>query len=126
MKSISNASILIVGIGGVGSHAAHMLARSGVRYIRLVDFDKITLSSLDRQACATLKDVGFSKVNALKRYLEKICPDSTMMEIDARVRVFTGDPKQDDDFMSLHPYSVNSSIKSEKSWDIVIDAVSDV
>lgn len=40
--------MIVVGLGGVGSHAAHMLARSGVGRLRLVDFDQVTLSSLNR------------------------------------------------------------------------------
>ncbi len=39
-----------------------MLARSGVSFIRLIDFDYVTLSSLNRHATATLEDVGTAKV----------------------------------------------------------------
>jgi tRNA A37 threonylcarbamoyladenosine dehydratase len=45
----------------VGSHAANMLARSGISRIRLIDFDQVTLSSLNRHAVATMQDVGKSK-----------------------------------------------------------------
>ena len=41
MNSITQAAVVVVGLGGVGSHAAHMLARAGVRYIRLIDFDQV-------------------------------------------------------------------------------------
>ena len=34
---------MIIGLGGVGSHAAHMLLRSGVGRLRLVDFDQVHL-----------------------------------------------------------------------------------
>ena len=61
MDKITNASVLVIGLGGVGSHTAHMLARAGVQYLRLVDFDQVTLSSLNRHAVATLKDVGLPK-----------------------------------------------------------------
>ncbi|MFN9983223.1 MAG: ThiF family adenylyltransferase, partial [bacterium] len=53
MKSICQSSVVVVGLGGVGSHAANMLARAGVGYLRLIDFDQVTLSSLNRHACAT-------------------------------------------------------------------------
>lgn len=65
---------IVVGCGGVGSHAAHMLARSGVGHIRLIDFDNVTLSSLNRAPLAQLKDVGLSKVEHLSEALERICP----------------------------------------------------
>lgn len=58
------AFVVVVGLGGVGSHAAHMLARSGVGRLRVIDFDQVTLSSLNRHAVATLADVGLPKVSA--------------------------------------------------------------
>jgi tRNA A37 threonylcarbamoyladenosine dehydratase len=64
----------VVGLGGVGSHAANMLVRSGVTHIRLVDFDQVTLSSLNRHAMATLPDVGTPKVEAMRKYFEKLIP----------------------------------------------------
>ena len=66
--------VIVVGLGGVGSHAAHMLLRSGVENLRLVDFDQVTLSSLNRHAVATHKDVGTSKVVAMKKHLLQIAP----------------------------------------------------
>jgi len=38
------------------------MARSGVRKIKIIDFDRISLNSLNRHAFATREDVGFSKV----------------------------------------------------------------
>lgn len=64
----------MVGCGGVGSHCTAALARSGVTYIRLIDFDQVTLSSLNRHAVATLGDVGTSKVGTLKKRLQQITP----------------------------------------------------
>lgn len=51
-----------------------MLLRSGVGKIRLIDFDQVTLSSLNRHAVATLADVGTPKVHALRKHLEQVCP----------------------------------------------------
>ena len=116
MESITNARILIVGLGGVGSHTAHMLARAGVSYLRLVDFDQVTLSSLNRHACATLEDVGIPKVECMKRFLYKVCGECC--EIDARVQMYTGDAKKDGDDLVKCP--------DGKQWDVVIDAIDDV
>jgi tRNA A37 threonylcarbamoyladenosine dehydratase len=58
-------SVVIVGLGGVGSHAANMLVRSGVGRTRLIDFDNVSLSSLNRHATACLIDVGTPKAEAL-------------------------------------------------------------
>ena len=51
---------------GVGSHAAHLLLRSGVGRLRLIDFDQVTLSSLNRHATATRQDVGLPKATCLQ------------------------------------------------------------
>lgn len=64
----------MVGLGGVGSHCAHMLVRSGIGKIRLIDFDQVTLSSLNRHAVAAMEDVGTSKAAAMKKRLNKIVP----------------------------------------------------
>ncbi|CCE30807.1 related to E.coli molybdopterin-converting factor chlN [Claviceps purpurea 20.1] len=66
--------VVVVGCGGVGSHCVAALARSGVSNIRLIDFDQVTLSSLNRHAVATLADVGTSKVYCLQRRLIAIAP----------------------------------------------------
>lgn len=115
LESIKNSCILIVGVGGVGSHAVNMLARAGVGYIRIVDFDQVTLSSLNRHACATLEDVGIPKVECLKRYLRKICGGYCVVE--AWSQMYTGDVTKDGDMM-LAPKG--------RKWDVVIDAIDDV
>ncbi|KAJ5536670.1 hypothetical protein N7513_009856 [Penicillium frequentans] len=74
LAKLRSSFIVVVGCGGVGSHAAAALARSGVAKIRLIDFDQVTLSSLNRHALATLADVGTPKVHCIRRRLEQIAP----------------------------------------------------
>jgi len=83
---VRNAFVIIIGLGGVGSSAATSLVRSGVGRIRLVDFDQVTLSSLNRHATATREDVGTAKVVACKNLYEKIAP---WIKIEALVEQFT-------------------------------------
>lgn len=52
MHKIRNSFVVIVGLGGVGSAAALMLVRSGVKKVRLIDFDQVSLSSLNVSAVA--------------------------------------------------------------------------
>jgi tRNA threonylcarbamoyladenosine dehydratase len=66
MSKIRKSTVIVVGLGGVGSHCAHLVARSGVERLILVDFDQVTLSSTNRHATATLRDVGTPKVTAVK------------------------------------------------------------
>lgn len=74
LAKLRGSFVVVVGCGGVGSHCAASLARSGVGRIRLVDFDNVSLSSLNRHAVATLADVGTQKTACLKRRLIAIAP----------------------------------------------------
>ena len=58
----------------MGSHCTTALARSGVSHIRIIDFDQVTLSSLNRHAVATLADVGTPKVSCVRKRLEAVLP----------------------------------------------------
>lgn len=81
LAKVRNSFVIVVGCGGVGSWVATMLIRSGVGKIRLIDFDQVTLSSLNRHAVATLADVGTPKVQALRKRLQQVAP---WVSIDAR------------------------------------------
>jgi tRNA A37 threonylcarbamoyladenosine dehydratase len=72
--AIRSAHVMVVGLGGVGSHAALALARSGVGGLSLVDFDVITPSSLNRHPVADPADVGRTKVEVLAEHLGRTCP----------------------------------------------------
>jgi tRNA A37 threonylcarbamoyladenosine dehydratase len=74
LAKLRDSFVVVVGLGGVGSHCVAALARSGVSRIRVVDFDQVTLSSLNRHALATLADVGTPKVHCVRKRLEQICP----------------------------------------------------
>lgn len=71
---VQAAHVVVVGLGGVGSHAVNMLVRSGVGSLRLIDFDNVTLSSLNRHATACMQDVGVPKSEALCRTLRQVVP----------------------------------------------------
>lgn len=75
----------MVGLGGVGSHCANMLIRSGVKKMRVIDFDQVTLSSLNRHAVANMKDVGLSKAEVMCRHFRNIVP---WCEIEAITEMF--------------------------------------
>lgn len=82
MAQIRKRTVVVVGCGGVGSWAAIMLVRSGISRIRLVDFDYVTLSSLNRHATAVLADVGTPKVRCIERTLKQI---ARWVDVDARI-----------------------------------------
>jgi molybdopterin-synthase adenylyltransferase len=65
----------IVGAGGTGSLVAQSLAYLGAKYIRLVDFDTVDLTNLNRLIGAAPADVGKKKVEVVGRYVNSIAPD---------------------------------------------------
>ena len=85
MKTIRDSFVIVVGAGGVGSWTALMLLRSGVGHIRIIDFDQVSLSSLNRHACATLADVGRPKVVCCQQYFHRVAP---WADIEAYVDLF--------------------------------------
>ena len=97
MQKVRNQHIVVVGAGGVGSWVATMLVRSGVSSLRVIDFDQVSLSSLNRHAVATTKDVGSPKVEILKEHLMEIAPwvridtCNRLWDIDAAEELIFGD-----------------------------------
>jgi tRNA A37 threonylcarbamoyladenosine dehydratase len=65
-----------------------LLTISGISSIRLIDFDYVTLSSLNRHATATLADVGTPKVSCIARTLRQI---SRWANIECCVEVWRKD-----------------------------------
>ncbi|KAJ6257575.1 tRNA threonylcarbamoyladenosine dehydratase [Drechslerella dactyloides] len=86
LRIVRSSFVVIVGLGGVGSWCTTMLVRSGIGRVRLIDFDQVTLSSLNRHAVATLEDVGTPKVLAMKKRLEAVAP---WVEIETYVEMWT-------------------------------------
>jgi len=75
-QRLTQARVIILGVGGVGSWCAESLLRSGVRHLTLVDSDRVALSNCNRQLMATSQTVGQVKVEAMCNRLLEINPDA--------------------------------------------------
>nr|WP_291984322.1 ThiF family adenylyltransferase [Luteitalea sp.] len=73
-RALKGLRVAIVGVGGTGSVVAQQLAHLGIGRLRLVDFDSIERSNLNRLVGATPEDVGTPKVNAVARHVRSIAP----------------------------------------------------
>lgn len=73
-EKLRQASVVIVGLGGLGSPAAMYLAAAGIGRIGLVDYDTVDISNLQRQILHPTKSVGKSKVASARETLERINP----------------------------------------------------
>lgn len=82
-RSIRRSTVLVAGLGGVGSHCALALARTGTGRLILVDFDVVSESSLNRNPLAGPSDIGRMKSAALADALERTCPDTEYVQVNA-------------------------------------------
>jgi ubiquitin-like modifier-activating enzyme 5 len=73
-EDIRTFSVLIIGIGGIGSVVAEMLTRCGVGKLLLYDYDKVELANMNRMFFLPSHE-GLAKVEAAKRSLKDINPD---------------------------------------------------
>ena len=120
LDRLRSSFVTVVGLGGVGSHATTALARSGVQKIRLIDFDQVTLSSLNRHAVATLADVGTPKVHCMRKRLEQITP---WVRFDCRNELFGAHSAA----ALLGPWEYDLSDKEDQPRpDYVIDCIDNI
>ena len=71
---LANATIMVLGVGGVGSHCIEALARSGVGTLILVDNDQVSVTNINRQSIAYQSTVGEYKTKLMKNRIEDINP----------------------------------------------------
>jgi molybdopterin/thiamine biosynthesis adenylyltransferase len=76
---IKQASVLIVGLGGLGSPVALYLAAAGVGEMHLADFDSVDLTNLQRQIIHDTSSVGMSKVDSAMTRLTATNPQVTLV-----------------------------------------------
>ena len=74
MGRLRESSVLVFGVGGVGSHCIEALARSGVGHLILVDNDVVSLSNINRQSIALHSTVGRYKTEVMKEKIRDIDP----------------------------------------------------
>jgi len=84
-KRITQAKVLIVGAGGLGSPAALYLAAAGVGTLGIIDGDKVDLSNLHRQIIHATPDLGRPKVLSAKEKMEAINPDVKVIPYSERL-----------------------------------------
>lgn len=83
-QRILDASVLVIGAGGLGSPAALYLASAGIGRLVLVDDDEVDLTNLQRQIIHTTGRVGQPKVASAKAALHALNPDCEVLAIQER------------------------------------------
>ena len=103
MGVFKNAHIAIFGLGGVGSYAVEVLARSGVGALDLFDDDCVCASNINRQLYALHSTIGKPKVEVAKQRVQDINPQCTVNTY----RMFYLPENADDIDLSQYHYVVD-------------------
>ena len=106
LARLKAASVIIVGVGGVGSYAAEAVARAGVGSITLMDGDTVQPSNLNRQLVALTSTLGRNKAEVMAERIRDINPD---IKVTALARFY-----EENDELDL------------SAFDWVIDAIDNV
>lgn len=83
---LAHKRVAVIGLGGVGSWAAEMLARSGVGSLVLIDGDEVCISNINRQSHALQGTIGRIKVEVLAERLRGINPG---LQVEPRAEFLT-------------------------------------
>jgi adenylyltransferase/sulfurtransferase len=84
-QALLDSTMLLIGVGGLGSPSAMYLAAAGVGHLIIADFDKVELSNLQRQVIHHTDDIGEFKVDSAKAKMLSINPDvkiTTVKDLD--------------------------------------------
>lgn len=82
VNNLSNKSVLVLGVGGVGGYVVEALARSNIGTLILVDYDKVEESNINRQIIALNSTIGKSKVDVLEERIKDINSGCKVIKID--------------------------------------------
>ncbi|MYL33357.1 tRNA threonylcarbamoyladenosine dehydratase [Pontibacillus yanchengensis] len=81
LQLMKDATVAVLGIGGVGSFTVEALARSGVGRIILIDKDDVDITNINRQLHSLLSTVGQSKVDVMAERVHDINPECEVIRL---------------------------------------------
>ena len=84
-ENLRQKTVMVLGVGGVGSHCIEALARGGVGKLILVDHDKVSLSNINRQSIAYHSTVGEYKTRVMKDRIFDICKETKVVTYETFV-----------------------------------------
>ena len=104
-SKLGASTVVVFGVGGVGSFAVEALARSGVGHLVLIDKDNIDETNINRQIHALSSTVGRSKVEVMRERVLNINPAA---QVDAIQKFFLPDANVADFFICKYDYVVDA------------------
>ncbi|MGU9813888.1 HesA/MoeB/ThiF family protein [Pseudomonas sp. LF135] len=82
---LQDASVAVIGAGGVKSTLLMSLAAAGVGHIKIIEFDHVELSNLNRQLLYRTGDIGKSKGVAAQKTLSELNPEVNIELIEKKI-----------------------------------------
>ena len=79
LHRLRKSTVMVLGVGGVGSHCIEALARSGAGRLILVDNDTVSLTNINRQSIAYHSTIGQYKTQVMKERIRDICPQTEVV-----------------------------------------------
>ena len=115
LKRLKDSSVMVFGVGGVGSHCIEALARSGVGRLILVDNDAVSVTNINRQSIAYQSTIGRMKTEVMRERIRDIDPAITVRTYETFVL-----PDNLADLLDQAEKNTNGKI------DYIIDAIDTV
>ena len=84
-RLLAGARVVVVGAGGVKSTLLMSLVAGGIGHIRLIEFDRVELSNLNRQILYRTSDIGLAKGQASLKTLQDLNPEVTIELVEEKV-----------------------------------------
>ena len=117
-KTLSDKCVLVAGLGGVGGYALEALARAGVGKFKILDFDTVEKSNLNRQIIALKSTIGQQKTDLFEKRLKDI---NSEIIIEKYNQFYTKD--LNDEIFDGVDYVVDAIDTMRYKVDLIVSAV---
>lgn len=108
LQTLKDASVVVVGLGGVGSFAAEAIARCGIGRMILIDKDRVDITNVNRQLIALRSTVGSKKADVMKARILDINQDAV---VEAHTVAYSEETADSFDFSGV---------------DVIVDAIDSI
>ena len=97
LKKIKEATVCVVGLGGVGGYVVESLVRSGIEHFVFVDYDKVDITNLNSQIVTNINNIGCYKVDEMEKRILSINSDCNIIKVNSKL--------DEDNVVNLFEYS---------------------
>ena len=108
LRKIKNATVAVIGLGGVGGYAVECLVRSGIEKIIIVDYDRVDITNINRQIISNIGNVDEYKVDEWNKRIKLINPNVDVITLNIKLDI------------------TNIGKLFDYTFDYLIDAIDDI